>query len=351
VDTIDLRSDTVTWPTSEMRQAMANAEVGDDFFREDPTVNRLEAMAAAYLGKEAALLVSSGIQANLLAVMTHCQRGDEIVLGQSNHISTNEVGGVSALGGVHPRTIPVHQDGTLDLDDLRAAIRPPDRLGYPRTRLITLENTHNRSGGTPLTVEYTQSVRELANEHDLRLHVDGARIWNAAAALDCSVSELAAPADSVCFCLSKGLCAPVGSMLCGSREFIRRARHLRQMVGGGMRQVGILAAAGIVALEKMTKRLHEDHATARQLAEGLASIPGVNIDMTQVQTNIVLLWLADWVPVDASTIAAELDMRFNVRLNVLTPRSFRAVTHYWITPDRVDQAVSAIRTVMENFAP
>ena len=351
MDTIDLRSDTVTWPTTEMRQAIANAEVGDDFYHEDPTVNRLEAMAAAYLGKEAALLVSSGIQANLLAIMAHCQRGDEIILGQSNHISTNEVGGVSALGGVHPRTVPVRQDGTFDLDDIRATIRPPDRLGYPRTRLITVENTHNRSGGTPLTIDYTQSVRELANEHDLRIHVDGARIWNAATALDCSVSELAAPADSVSFCLSKGLCAPVGSLLCGSREFIQRARHLRQMVGGGMRQAGVLAAAGIVALEKMTKRLHEDHATARKLAEGLATIPGVNIDVPQVQTNIILLWLSDWVPVDASTIAAELDMRFNVRLNVLTPRSFRAVTHYWITPDRVDQAVSAIRTVMENFAP
>jgi threonine aldolase len=245
----------------------------------------------------------------------------------------------------------VGQDGTLDLDDLRAAIRAQGDVCYPPTRLIELENTHGKRGGIPLSVEYTRSVRELADEHGLLIHLDGARIWNAATALGCSVSELAAPVDSVSFCLSKGLCAPVGSLLCGSREFVRRARHLRQMVGGGMRQVGVLAAAGIVALEKMTKRLHEDHATARRLAEGLASIPGINIDMTQVQTNMVLLWLSDWVSVEASTIAAELDMRYNVRLMVLTPRSFRAVTHYWITPERVDRAVSAIARVMENFAP
>lgn len=351
MDTIDLRSDTVSWPTPEMRKAMAAAEVGDDCYGEDPTVNRLEAMAAAYLGKEAAVFVASGTMGNLVAILTHCQRADEMIIGQFGHSFTHEVGGSAALGGIHPHIIPVQQDGTLALDDIRAAIRDPNYRLHPPSRLIVLENTNGKRGGIPLTSEYTQSVRKLADQHSLLIHVDGARIWNAAVALDCHVSDLAGPADSVSFCLSKGLCAPVGSLLCGTREFVNRARRIRAMLGGGMRQAGVLAAAGLIALEKMTKRLAEDHANARRLAEGLASIPGINLDMSQVQTNMVLFWLADWVAADAATIAAELDMRYNVRVGPRSPRSFRAVTHYWITPERADQAVAAFREVMENFAP
>lgn len=350
MDTIDLRSDTVTWPTPEMRKAMAAAEVGDDVYGEDPTANRLEAMGAAYMGKEASVFVASGTMGNLIALMTHCQRGDEMILGEAHHVFTSTVGGAAALGGVHPHTVPIEQDGTLALDNIRAAIRDYRNIHYPRSRLILLENTNGRRGGIPLTAEYTQSVCELAAEHGLLVHVDGARIWNAAVALGCKPSELVEAVDSVSFCLSKGLCAPVGSLLCGTREFVARARRLRKMLGGGMRQVGVLAAAGLIALEKMTGRLAEDHERAQQLAEGLSKIPGVNIDMSQVQTNMVLIWLSDFVPVDAGTIAAELDMRYNVRIGARTPRSFRAVTHYWITPQAVDQAVAAFAEVMENVA-
>lgn len=326
---------------------MATAEVGDDEYGEDPTVNRLEAMGAALMGKEAALFVNSGTMGNLVAILTHCQRGDELIAGIASHTFTSESGGAAVLGGVHPHPIHVESDGTLALENIRAAIRS-HKINHPHTRLIILENTHNRRGGIPLPLEYMQSVRELADEHRLRIHVDGARIWNAAVALDCKPSELIEAAESVSFCLSKGLCAPAGSLLCGTREFISRARRVRQLLGGGMRQVGVLAAAGLVALEKMTRRLADDHAHARRLAEGLMSVPGINIDLQQVQTNIILFWLADWVPIDAKTIAAELDMKYNVRVQALTARSFRAVTHYWITPEGVDQAITAFAEVLEK---
>jgi threonine aldolase len=350
MDTIDLRSDTVTWPTPEMRKAMATAELGDDVYGEDPTVNRLEAMGAAYMGMEAAVFVPSGTMGNLAAILAHCQRGDEMLIGQTAHSFVSEVGGASALGGIHPHTLPVQQDGTFALDDIRAALRDPMNIHHPRSRLIILENTNGRRGGIPLTPEYTQSVRELADEHGLLLHIDGARVWNAVAALECKPADLAGPAHSISFCLSKGLCAPAGSLLCGTREFVARARRIRKMLGGGMRQVGVLAAAGLVALEEMTGRLAEDHITARQLAEGLSKTPGVNIDMSQVQTNMVLIWLSDFIKVDSNTISAELDMRYNVRIGALTPRSFRAVTHYWITPEGVDRTVEAFAEVLENVS-
>ena len=347
MDTIDLRSDTVSWPTNEMRKAMAMAEVGDDVYGEDPTVNRLEAMAAAHMGKEAGLFVSSGTMGNLVAFLTHCQRGDEIIIGKTHHVFVSEVGSASALGGIHPNPIAVEIDGTLPLTEIQASIRDYDNVHHPRTRLISIENTNNRRGGVALSMEYIQSVRELADQHDVLLHIDGARIWNAAVALGCDVRELVAPAHTVSFCLSKGLCAPVGSVLCGSREFVERARRIRKMLGGGMRQAGILAAAGVVALEKMSDRLAEDHTNAKRLAEGLTNIPGVNIDMKQVQTNMLLFWLSDWVQVDAQYIKAELEMRFNIRIGTRTPRSFRAVTHYWITPERVETVVEAFRKVIE----
>ena len=274
---IDLRSDTVTHPTDAMRQAMFTAEVGDDVFGDDPTVNRLEAMAAQKMGKEAALFTASGTMSNLIAVLTHTQHGNEIILGSESHIFWYEVGGAAALGGVVMRTVPNDNNGQLALGDIEKAIRDKTNIHYPETTLLCLENTHNRCGGAVLTPEYTDSAVQLAHHHGLKVHLDGARIFNAAVALGVPVTELAGGADSVGFCLSKGLSAPIGSLLCGNKDFIDRARKRRKMLGGGMRQVGIIAAAGIVALETMIDRLAEDHANARKLAEGLRQINGITV--------------------------------------------------------------------------
>jgi threonine aldolase len=290
--TIDLRSDTVTQPTPAMREAMYRAEVGDDVFGEDPTVNRLEQMAAERLGKEAALFVVSGTMGNLVALLTHCGRGDEAILGDCSHTFLFEQGGMAALGGIMPHLVSNQPDGTLRLEDIEGAIREDD-AHFPRTRLVCLENTHNMCNGTPLTAEYTAQVARLARVHGLRVHMDGARIFNAAAALGVDAQELVRDVDSVMFCLSKGLCAPVGSLLCGSADFIAEARRARKVVGGGMRQAGVLAAAGIVALEEIVPRLEEDHVRARRLAEGLAEIPGVEV--APVTTNILYFWLTEEV--------------------------------------------------------
>ncbi len=346
---IDLRSDTVSWPTPEMREAMAKAEVGDDVYGEDPTVNQLEALSAAYTGKEAALFVSSGTQGNLIAILTHCNRGDEMILGQAAHTFRHEVGGASALGGVHPYTLPIQADGTLALEDIRRAIRNVSDYHYPPTRLVGIENTNGAVGGIPLTPEYTRSVRALCDEHGLKLHLDGARVFNAATALGIDVKELTGPVDSISFCLSKGLCAPVGSLLCGSENFIDRAKRVRKMLGGGMRQVGILAAAGIIAVEKMTKRLHEDHTNARRLAEGLAKIDGLQLDMGQVQTNMVFFSLDESMPCSATQVTDMLAREHDVKIGPRGPRTFRAVTHYWITSERVDTAIVALAEVMDSL--
>jgi threonine aldolase len=340
----DLRSDTVTQPTPEMREAMFKAEVGDDVFGDDPTVNQLEAMAAERLGKEAALFVASGTMGNLVALLTHCQRGQEMIVGDQSHTFINEAGGAAALGGIHPRTVKNQPDGTLAIPDVEAAIRG-ENVHYPRTRLICLENTHNSCFGAPLTVEYTQAVSCLAQSRGLKLHVDGARIFNAAIALSVDAKELAAPADSVQFCLSKGLGSPVGSLLCGTREFIHEARRNRKMVGGGMRQAGVLAAAGIVALTKMVDHLAEDHIHARRLAQGIGEISGLIAD--PVHTNIVYFRFAPDTQMSEAGFVQALERR-NVRLLSLGPRRFRAVTHCWIDADDVQAAIEAIRQVMNG---
>ena len=339
---VDLRSDTVTKPTPAMWEAMARAEVGDDVYGEDPTINRLEAMSAEYMGKEAALFVTSGTQGNLVALLTHCGRGDEVILGDKSHTFVYEQGGMAALGGIVPHTIPNRPAGTLRLADITAAIRP-DNEHFPRTRLICLENTHNNCNGTPLTAGYTAQVAALARARGLRLHLDGARIFNAAAALDVDVRELVRHVDSVTFCLSKGLCAPVGSVLCGSADFIAEARRARKILGGGMRQAGILAAAGIVALEQMTERVVEDHIRARRLAAGLAEIPGLEI--APVSTNILYFSLADDVPLTAEELEARLKER-GVLVLAHGERSLRAVTHYWIGDEDIKQALAAAREVL-----
>ena len=344
MDFIDLRSDTVTQPTPAMRQAMAQAVVGDDVYKEDPTIIRLQEMAAAKTGKEAGLFVPSGTMGNLIGVLAHCQRGDEVILGDKAHTFLYEAGGVSALGGVHSHQIPNQPDGTLAIDDILAAIRPDD-AHHPITRLITLENTHNRCGGVTLSLEYTRAVGELARQHDLRLHLDGARLFNAAVSLGVNAKDLAGPADSVTFCLSKGLCAPVGSVLCGSQDFIYQAHRLRKQLGGGMRQAGILAAAGIVALESMIDRLAEDHARAKRLAAGLAKIPGLALDPGTPYTNMIFLSLAENVPLSTKEITERL-VAHGVKVGVTGSRRFRLVTHYWIDDSAVERTVAAFAAVL-----
>jgi len=270
---VDLRSDTVTLPSDEMRQAMARAELGDDVFGEDPTVNRLERMAAERVGKESALLVTSGTMGNLTSILTHCRRGEEVILGDQSHTFVYEGGGIAALGGVHPHTIPNQPDGTLRLEDVENAIRP-DNVHFPRTKLICLENTHNRCNGAPLTPQYMAAVAALARRHRLNVHLDGARLFNAAVALGVDVKELAAPVDSLSICLSKGLAAPVGSVVCGPQAFIAEARRVRKVLGGGMRQAGVLAAAGIVALETMVTGSRKTTTTPSAWPRGLRESRG-----------------------------------------------------------------------------
>jgi len=342
---IDLRSDTVTQPTPEMREAMSKAPVGDDVYGEDPSINTLQAMAAEILGKEAGLFVPSGTMGNLASILAHCTRGDEIILGHLAHTFLYEAGGIAALGGIHPHTIPNQPDGTLALDDIRNAIRADD-AHQPPTRLITLENTQNRCGGAALSVEYTQAVGQIAAEHDLILHLDGARIFNAAAVLGAAPADLAAPADSITFCLSKGLCAPVGSVICGSAEFIRKAHRIRKQLGGGMRQVGVLAAAGIIALETIVPRMADDHQRARQLASGLAEIPGVILDPGTPQSNMVYLTLGNGIPLNASEVADQLKAQ-DILVGVVGARRFRLVTHYWIDEQAVQKVTAAFEEVLQ----
>ncbi len=342
--TIDLRSDTVTQPTPAMRQAMAQAAVGDDVYGEDPTINRLQEMAADLLGKEAGLFVASGTMGNLTAILAHCNRGDEVILGNKAHTFLFEAGGISALGGVHSCQIPNQADGTLLLEDIQAAIRPDDPHD-PITRLVTLENTQNRCGGVALSASYTRQVGELAHRNGLALHLDGARLFNAAVALGVPARQLAEPADSVTICLSKGLCAPVGSVLCGSRDFIRRAHRVRKQLGGGMRQAGVLAAAGIVALETMVDRLAEDHARARRLAQCLAENPRIILEPDTPRTNMVFISLAENVPLTAEQVAERLS-ELGIKVGVVAARRFRLVTHYWIDDLAVDQTASAFNQVL-----
>jgi threonine aldolase len=335
---IDLRSDTVTRPTPAMREAMASAEVGDDVYGEDPTVNRLEALAAEMLGQEAALFVASGTQGNLLALLSHCQRGDEYIAGQTAHCYRTEGGGGAALGGIQPQPLDFKSDGTLDLEQVARAIKP-DNYHFARTRLLCLENTQ---AGKVLPLEYLARARRLADEHGLALHLDGARVFNAAVKLGVAVQVITAPFDSVSFCLSKGLGAPAGSLLCGPRELVARARRGRKMLGGGMRQAGILAAAGLVALEHHVARLAEDHAHARELAEGLAGIEELAVDPAAVQTNMVIVEVRDGN-------AAEFSAAMRERGIVIPAASpMRLVTHLDISGNDIVAVVDAARAYFNH---
>ena len=343
--TIDLRSDTVTLPTPTMREAIYRAELGDDVFGEDPTTKRLEKIAAERMGKEAAVMVASGTMGNLVCVLTHCRRAEEVILGNRSHTFLYESGGMSALGGIHPHTIVNQPDGTMRLEDIEAAIRGHN-VHFPRTRLICLENTHNRCNGSALTPEYMETVAALAKDRGLMVHLDGARIFNAAVALQVDVKELTRHADSLSFCLSKGLSAPVGSVVCGSREFIAEARRNRKVLGGGMRQSGIIAAAGITALEQMVDRLTEDHANAQRLAEGIARITGLAIEPEMVQTNIIYFNLISQ-QLTVEKLVTQLNNK-GIKILQVAPTRLRAVTHYGISAEDIDLTLTALGQTMEK---
>jgi threonine aldolase len=321
-----------------MREAMARAVVGDDVYGEDPTVNRLEQMAAERTGKQAGLFVASGTMGNLIAALTHCQRGEEAIMGHLGHTFLFETGGISALGGIFAHTLPNQPDGSIEIEAIENAIRGED-YHSPITRLLILENSHNRCGGTVQGVDYTRRAAELAHSRGLKVHLDGARIFNAAAALGVAVSDLTTLVDSVTFCLSKGLCAPVGSVLCGSSEFIQQARRTRKMLGGGMRQAGVLAAAGIVALEQMTARLGEDHARAKRLAQGLSAIPGVSLTFGMPQTNLVYISLRQDYPGSTEEFEQHLYQR-GIWIHATNTLTFRLALHYWINDEDVEHTIS-----------
>ena len=340
---IDLRSDTVTLPTEKMRQAMYHTELGDDVYGEDPSTQRLERMAAEIMGKEAALLVSSGTMGNLICMLTHCARGEEVILGDASHMFLNEAGGMAALGGIQPHVIPNQPDGTLCLKDIEAAIRG-DNIHFPRTRLISIENTHNRCNGAALNSQYIESVAALARRYDLLVHLDGARIFNAAIALGVDVKELTQSVDTLILCLSKGLSSPVGSIVCGSKEFIARALRTRKLLGGGMRQSGIIAAPGTIALDEMIDRLSEDHRNARCLAEGIDQIPGLSINLERVQTNIIYFDLvSDKITTDM--FMRQLEKK-GIKFLATGKTRFRLVTHYGISAEDVTTTLMCFREVM-----
>jgi threonine aldolase len=343
---IDLRSDTVTLPSPEMRAAMANAEVGDDVYGEDPTVNKLEALAASMLGKDAGLFVASGTMGNLAAMLAHCGRGQETILGDQSHIYFYENGGASALGGLVYHPVRTQPDGTLALDALDAAIHTPARnyhfFHYAPPGVLCLENTHNRCGGTVLMPEYFAEVSAIALRHGLPIHLDGARLFNAAVALGRPVTDWTKHVTSVQLCLSKGLGAPVGSVIVGPAEFIWHARRMRKILGGGMRQAGIIAAAGVFALTENVDRLAEDHANAQILAEGVASLPGTALDPPRVETNIVVFSVGG--PEVAEVVAGALE-RGGVWVSNFGGGRLRMVTHLGVTAEDCRRTVDVLRKV------
>ncbi|MDZ7337074.1 MAG: low-specificity L-threonine aldolase [candidate division KSB1 bacterium] len=344
VDFVDLRSDTVTKPTPGMREAMANAEVGDDVFGEDPTVNRLQEEVAELLGKEAALFVPSGTMSNQIAMKCHTLPGDEVILERDSHSFHYEGGGPAMLSGVQLHPLPGVR-GVITAEQVAAAVRPADHH-YPRTRLVCIENTHNRAGGTIFPLQTIREIRQVADRFGLRMHLDGARLWNAAVATGISEREYAAHFDSVSVCLSKGLGAPVGSLLAGSREFIDLAHRYRKIFGGGMRQVGILAAAGLYALAHHRQRVAEDHRRARRLAEALAEIPGLGVDLASVQTNMVFVDVGQ-TGMEAPQVVAAVRAQ-GVLCLALGPSVIRLVTHLDVDDAGVERAIGAFRIAVKG---
>ncbi len=343
---IDLRSDTVTLPSAKMREVMAQADVGDDVYGEDPTVNRLQELAAEHLGKEAALFVASGTMGNLVALLAHCGRGDEVIVGDESHIVNYEQGGASSLGGMVLHTVPTTRAGELPIAAIEGAIRDPEDVHSAIAGVICLESTHNRCGGVPLTLQYHQNVKALADRYNLPVHLDGARLPNAAIALGVPMREITHHVTTVQLDLSKGLGAPIGGVVAGPAAFIKRAHRARKAVGGGMRQAGIVAAAGVYALEHMVERLADDHANASVLAEGLASFPQIEIDPSQVQTNIVIFRLRD-AGANIDRFMAAMQEQ-GVLLGTIGYERLRMVTHDGIAPNDIEETLARVQNVLRS---
>jgi threonine aldolase len=344
---IDFRSDTVSWPTPAMREAMASAVVGDDVYGEDPTVKELEALAAKKTGMEAGLFVASGTMGNLLGILSHAGRGDAAIVGKDAHTYRYEAGGMAVLGGIMPTVLDTDAFGQMEIGQVETAVQPND-VHHPTTRLILVENSYGSKNGWPIPPDYFAAIRAVADRHNLAVHMDGARLFNAAVAQNLDAREITKHVDSISICLSKGLCAPVGSVLCGSREFIRRAHRNRKLVGGGMRQAGILAAAGLISLNEMVDRLAEDHQHAQMLAQGLAKIPGIAIDPQNVKTNLVFFHIAEPVSLTAAEVDQQMQEKANIWAGAMGGKSFRAVTHYWIGVDEVQLYLDTLRLIMEH---
>lgn len=338
---IDLRSDTVTQPTSEMRRAMAEAEVGDDVYRDDPTILKLEAIAAKAMGKEAAIFVPTGTFGNELAVFTYCNRGDEVIAGETNHIVSSEQGGMAVIAGVQTRPLET-KNGMIDPEKVESTIRKIEDIHYPRTGMIEVENSH--SCGRVIPLDNLKAIRDISLKYNVPVHMDGARIFNAAAAQGVPASEIASYADSVMFCLSKGLCAPIGSMLTGTNEFITNARRKAKLMGGGMRQVGVLAAAGIISIEVMSKRLGEDHVNAKRLAEGMYGISGITLDLLSVETNMV--WFDYDHPRVENSVFVEKMREKGIKISGSRGNTMRFCTHNDISAEDVETVVSAVREIL-----
>ncbi|GCE13124.1 low-specificity L-threonine aldolase [Tengunoibacter tsumagoiensis] len=351
--TIDLRSDTLTLPTDEMRMAMARADVGDDVYGEDPTINKLQELAAELTGKEAALFVPTGTMGNIIAMLTHAGRGQAIIVGDQSHIYHYEAGGASTLGGSPMFVVPTHKDGMLDLTRVRASLTDESDDHVARTALVCIENTHNSCGGTVLNQDQMQMITDLAHSRHVPVHMDGARAFNAAIALGIPLATLIQNVDSMMFCLSKGLSAPVGSLLVGNQEFIRKARRIRKLLGGGMRQAGVLAAAGIVALTTRVERLVEDHANARLLAEGLAELPQLEIALERVQTNIVIFKVKSTHLSSDEIVAPFLAKarEHGVLLSEMGEGRIRAVTHHGIDTAQISTALNGIKKTLLELHP
>jgi threonine aldolase len=345
MDRIDFRSDTVTWPTPAMREAMARARVGDDVYGEDPTVLALEDAAAAAVGKDAGLFVASGTMGNLVAILAQAGRGDEAIVGRESHSLQWEAGGMATLGGVVPCALPTDDEGRMDPSAVEAAVRGDDPH-LPRSRLLLLENTFGGRSGAAIEPDYFAAMRAIAERRALAIHLDGARLFNGAIALGVRASVLTRDVDSVTFCLSKGLCAPVGSVLCGTHDLVARARRVRKSLGGGMRQAGILAAAGLVALDTMIDRLAEDHTRAHDLAARLARVPGVSVAPVAVRTNIVHFSLAATARLGPDELVERLRDHHGVWLGTYPPRWLRAVTHYWVGAPEIDRLVFGIEETL-----
>lgn len=343
---IDLRSDTVTLPSNDMKKFIIDSPLGDDVYGEDPSVNLLQNKIAKIFNKEAALFVPSGTMANLIAVLTHCNRGDEVILGDKSHIFYYEAGGISAFGGIHSHQLKNNDDGTININDIKTSIRALGNDHFPKTKLICLENTHNACYGSPLNTEYFHDVKKVANKHDLSIHLDGARIFNAAIALNKSVDELTKDCDTISCCLSKGLSAPVGSVVLGTKAFILKAKHMRKALGGGMRQAGLIAAGAIFSLENMIDRIADDHVNAKELAYELHKIKTISINPEQVYTNIIFIYNKN-TQISNKQLLNELEKN-NIKIDYKGNSKFRLVTHSGFKKRDINSVVKVFKEILKD---